>query len=365
MVLRLNPVTGDLDLTGSGSGGTVTSTFNTDSGTATASGGAITIAGGTGISTSGASATVTVTLDTPVSVPNGGTGTTTLTDGGVILGSGTSAVTSLGQATDGQLVIGDTGADPVLSTLTAGTGVTITNAAGSITIDAAGITALSFPTDSGTATPAANALTVAGGTGISTSGSGSTVTVTLDTPVIVANGGTGATSLTDGGVVLGSGTGAVTVLGQATNGQLVIGSTGVDPVLATLTAGTDITITEGAGSITINSTAAGGGWVEETTTSRALAINENVVMNNGSLVTGTLPTTAAFGSVIRIAGKGAGGWLVAQNADELIHFGTSTTTTGAGGSLASTEVNDAIELVCIVADTEWMVISSIGNITVV
>ena len=42
--------------------------------------------------------------------------------------------------------------------------------------------------------------------------------LSLDTALTVANGGTGASSLTDGGVLLGSGTGAVTALGQATNG---------------------------------------------------------------------------------------------------------------------------------------------------
>jgi hypothetical protein len=50
---------------------------------------------------------------------------------------------------------------------------------------------------------------------------------------------------------VGAGTTAITQLGVATNGQLPIGSTGADPVLATLTAGTNIAITNGAGSISI------------------------------------------------------------------------------------------------------------------
>ena len=70
----------------------------------------------------------------PAPVVEGGTGAATLTDHGVLLGSGTGAITPLGVATDGQLVIGVSGADPALATLTAGTGVSITNAAGSITI---------------------------------------------------------------------------------------------------------------------------------------------------------------------------------------------------------------------------------------
>jgi len=74
------------------------------------------------------------------------------------------------------------------------------------------------------------------------------------TDVSVADGGTGASSLTDHGILLGSGTGAVTALGAATNGQLPIGSTGADPVLAAITGGTGITVANGAGSITLSTT---------------------------------------------------------------------------------------------------------------
>ncbi len=181
----------------------------------------------------------------------------------------------------------------------------------------------------------------------------------------VPKGGTGVTSLTDGGIILGSGAGNVTVLGQATNGQLPIGSTGADPILAVIVAGAGIGVVNGAGSITLSSTIAGLTWVEETTTSRSAAVGEGVVCNNGSLVTVTLPTTAAFGDVLALVGKGAGGWLLAQNASEIVHFLGTDTTTGVGGSLASTGVFDAVELVCTVADTEWTVRSSMGNITTV
>ena len=87
----------------------------------------------------------------------------------------------------------------------------------------------------------------------------------LDTALPVASGGTGAQSLTDGGVLLGSGTGAVTALGQATNGQLVVGSTGVDPVLATLTGGANITVTNTAGGISIAASGLGSGTVQTVT----------------------------------------------------------------------------------------------------
>ena len=96
--------------------------------------------GGTGQDFSGSSGAISVSSGSfsagTLSVANGGTGATSLTDGGILLGSGTSAITATAQPTDGQLLIGSTSSDPVLATLTAGDGITITNGAGSITIDA-------------------------------------------------------------------------------------------------------------------------------------------------------------------------------------------------------------------------------------
>ena len=83
-----------------------------------------------------------------------------------------------------------------------------------------------------------------------------TGTITLASgQLVVANGGTGAATLTDGGILLGSGTSPITVTAQPTNGQVLIGSTGNDPVLNTLTAGTNISVVNTAGVITIASTA--------------------------------------------------------------------------------------------------------------
>lgn len=57
-----------------------------------------------------------------------------LTDHGVLVGSGTSPITALTAMTDGQLVIGSTGNDPSLATLTPAQIINVTNAAGSITV---------------------------------------------------------------------------------------------------------------------------------------------------------------------------------------------------------------------------------------
>ncbi|MBT4660715.1 MAG: hypothetical protein HOC18_02290 [Candidatus Marinimicrobia bacterium] len=92
--------------------------------------------------------------------------------------------------------------------------------------------------------------------------------------LVVANGGTGATTLTDGGILLGSGTGVLTATGQPTNGQLLIGSTGADPVLATLaSSGGTITITNTAGGINLESAGGGGTGANPTAEVSGTAVN--------------------------------------------------------------------------------------------
>ena len=52
----------------------------------------------------------------------------------------------------------------------------------------------------------------------------------VDTTRTVAQGGTGATSLTDGGVLLGSGTGAITAMAVLADGEMIVGDGTTDPV---------------------------------------------------------------------------------------------------------------------------------------
>jgi len=150
-----------------------------------------------------------------------------------------------------------------------------------------------------------------------------------------------------------------------TNGQVLIGSTGATPVPATITGTLGITVTNGAGTITISGGGGGYTWTEVTGTSQTMAANNGYITNNPALVTLTLPTTAALGTTLSIAGKGAGGWKIAQNAGQEIFFGSSATTIGATGYLQSTQQFDSIELLCITANTQWTVITGPqGAITV-
>ncbi len=73
-----------------------------------------------------------------------------------------------------------------------------------------------------------------------------------DNDLDVAAGGTGVSTLTDGGILLGQGTGDIVALGVAANGEIPIGDGTTDPVLGTITAtASETEVTNGAGSITI------------------------------------------------------------------------------------------------------------------
>lgn len=133
------------------------------------------------------------------------------------------------------------------------------------------------------------------------------------------------------------------------------------------TAGTSNQVlqTDGAGVTTWATISGGGGgitWTEVTGTTQSMAVDNAYIANNASQVVFTLPSTAAVGKVVRVSGKGAGGWKIAQNASGIIHFGNVDTTTGTGGYIQSTHRRDSVELVCVVANNEWNVISSVGNI---
>lgn len=156
-------------------------------------------------------------------------------------------------------------------------------------------------------------------------------------------------------------------IGSLTNGQILVGSTGATPTAATLTAGSNIFISNGAGSITISATGLGGfSWTTVTGTSQNMVSNNGYIANNAGLVTLALPATSNVGDELDVIGKGAGGWAISQGAGQSIVFGSHTTTVGAGGSLSSTNAKDCFYMICTVANTEWEIASAPqGNLTFV
>lgn len=103
----------------------------------------------------------------------------------------------------------------------------------------------------------------------------------------IANGGTGTSSLGTNNFFYANNVGSLSSLAFGTNGQLIIGSTGIAPIMASLTAGSNIAITNGPGSIsiaasltTLTNTVNGAGfniyglgWLSGDTNNRGLKIN--------------------------------------------------------------------------------------------
>ena len=305
-------------------------------------------------------------------------GNITATNGSIIVGNtvaaaGASDVDFLKSRTGGVITTGDTlgiitfqgydgGGYKIGSQITSTSSGTI--GAGRVASD------LKFYTspDSVTATTLRMTIAPTGAITIAAPDSGTALTITNGGLTVTA----GSTTLTPlaaarNGIVKSSTTGVLSALIDSnTDGQVLISSSLGDPAWASLTAGANITITPGPNSISIASTASGGiSWTEITAATIALVADNGYILNRAGGVAATLPATAAVGTIIAIVGQGAGGWTVAQNANQIIHFSGVDTSTGIAGSLASTNRYDSFEMICTVTDLEWVVRSSMGNITIV
>ncbi len=136
-----------------------------------------------------------------------------------------------------------------------------------------------------TTTPIVDTLQLAAATEHSWNKDGDLVvnSITLTTDLTVANGGTGASTLLDNGVLVGSGTSAITALTVGTDGQILLGSSAADPVFATATSSDSLlTLTLGAGSLDI---------VAQDATSAASALTDNAVVRGNGGATGVQTST--------------------------------------------------------------------------
>jgi hypothetical protein len=255
--------------------------------------------GGAGIDVSGN----IISLQTPVDISNGGTGSTSA-------------------PANGQILIGN-GTGYSLATISNGAGISVTSGSGAITIANTGVTSVAGTTNQIAASAATGA-------------------VTLSVPsAFVAPGSVEVTtSLTvqgldeDGFMYVGAGKEVMTT-SAATNGQLLIGSTSNSPVKGTLTAGTGIVVTNGAGSITI------------------AADTSALVTSFSAGSTGLLPSSATTGNVVLT------GTLATANG------GTGLTTIGSSNQLLAINVTGtALEYKTIAAGTGITVSVGAGLITI-
>lgn len=267
-------------------------------------------------------------LSFPVTVPQGGTGLTSLTAYAPLCG-GTTSTGNVQQVTLGAAgtILQSAGA-AALPTFTTATYPAI--ATGTGTILRANGTNWVASTSTFADTYAASSLLYSNGantvTGLATANSASLVTNSTGVPAWSSS---------------------------MTNGQVIIGSTGATPTAATLTAGSGISISNGAGSITISAATSGIVWTTIAGTTQAAAVNNGYIVGNAAQTTITLPATFAIGDVVIIKGLGAAGWILAANAGDTIQLGQ--TATSAGGSLTSAANFDTVYVTGIVANTTWSV----------
>lgn len=120
-----------------------------------------------------------------------------------------------------------------------------------------------------------------------------------------------------------------------------------------LIAGAGITIAQGVTGTTISSSAVGESWTVISGTTQAASVNVGYICSNSSQTTVTLPAIAAAGSTVAVAGLGAGGWILAANVGQTIESAT-----GSGTTITSSSRYDTIDVLCLVANTTWSILSS-------
>ncbi len=173
---------------------------------------------------------------------------------------------------------------------------------------------------------------------------------------------TGVT-VTNHAPLVGAASNGITSIGPLTNGQLLIGNTSNDPSAATLTAGSGVSITNAAGSITIASVGAGLAW-SVISADQTAVVNSGYFCNKGSLLTLTLPATTAVGDVIAVVNiNGAAFSKILSANPGTIHAGSSTCTVNTG-SLTSTALGDTVFLVAQTTASVWYWYGVSGSWTV-
>ena len=161
--------------------------------------------------------------------------------------------------------------------------------------------------------------------GASSASTGAFTTLTASTPVGVSSGGTGQSTYTDGQLLIGN-------------------SSGNTLTKATLTAGTNVTITNGNGSITIASTNSGGDVVgPASATDEALVrfdlTTGKLVQNSNATLTDAGALTLTNGAVINEAGADSDTRIEGDTDVELVFVDASTDRVGFGTSTPGSKVD--------------------------
>lgn len=150
------------------------------------------------------------------------------------------------------------------------------------------------------------------------------------------------------------------VVGQmVSDGQLLIGAAVAPFIRAnTLTAGSGISITNGAGAITIAATGSGLSWSEESG-------NFNAVADHGYFVTNTATATLPVGSLgdtVIINSDTTNPITIQAGLNQYIRVGDKISLID--GTIVTTSRGDSITLVYRASTLTWVATSSMGNWTI-
>lgn len=210
-------------------------------------------------------------------------------------------------------------------------------------------------------------------------------TINSTTAGVVNSSNTGllsSSATTNHAVQVGNASGQLTSLAVGATNQVLLGNTGADPswgtvpnaALAsssiTVTAGTGISVSGSpvslGGTVTLSSVGGGVTWSVITSTPTTAVVNNGYFVNNAGQLSLALPATSAVGDVIKVVNiNNSTGTKFTQATGQTISIGTSTTTSGASGSLTSSAVGNTITLVCRTANTTWWAHTFNGTWTVV
>jgi hypothetical protein len=159
----------------------------------------------------------------------------------------------------------------------------------------------------------------------------------------------------------GGGGGEVLFLQGDTGGEVGPNGSGV----INLIGGGTITVMGNAGDNTLTIANTGASWMS-ISSDQTLDVNTGYFcVSPGAALSLLLPPTSIQGDVISIALDGATSFSITQGAGQSILYGNRASTSGVMGSVTSTQQGDSCTLVCRVPNLRWVVVSSMGNLTVV
>lgn len=137
-------------------------------------------------------------------------------------------------SSDGQLLIGRAGNTPIVNNLTGGNAINVSTGPGQIVVTNTGVTSITGNLFQISVSSNTGNVSLSLPQNIDTSANvtfstGNFNTISSVNPITVANGGTGRSTLTSHGVLVGEGTGAINQTSPGVTGSMLLGVTGADP----------------------------------------------------------------------------------------------------------------------------------------